>query len=331
MLERARIGITTLILVILLGSFACGPKPPGMPLLDAIDQDNADVVLDHMEFGTDPNAQFIPPGLPFAGASALHLAVLKGNTDIMKILIDNGAALDIAARNEDKASPIHWAAFFLQKDAVLLLIEAGAPMNVRDANGATPLDTANFAWLNNASAPTKHKVAAEIISILKEHGGETAIEPEPPGMPLLDAIDQENIAVVREHMELGTDPDEFIPPGFPFAGASALHLAVLKDNEEIAKVLLDNGADIDIRARDTFQGSPLEWAVFFGIKDMAVFLVESGADLNSKNTFGTTPLDATSIDNPFISPEDVEEYKKFNENRGFLREYLSARGGRSGQ
>ena len=75
-------------------------------------------------------------------------------------------------------------------------------------------------------------------------------------MPLLDAIDQDNADVVREHMEFGTDPNEtFIPPGIPFAGASALHLAVLKDNREIAQVLLDNGADIDIRARDRVQGT----------------------------------------------------------------------------
>ena len=75
----------------------------------------------------------------------------------------------------------------------------------------------------------------------------------------------------------------------PFAEASAVHLAVLKDNREFARVLLDNVADIDIRARDTYQGSPLEWAVFFGIKEMAMFLVESGADVEAENVVGTTP------------------------------------------
>ncbi len=59
-----------------------------------------------------------------------------------------------------------------------------------------------------------------------------------------------------------------------------------------------------------------------------MFIVESGADLNSKNVFGTTPLDATASDNPYISEEDREE---FNENRAFLREYLSTKGGKSGQ
>ena len=161
--------------------------------------------------------------------------------------------------------------------------------------------------------------------------GSFACGPKSPAMPLLDAIDQDNANVVRDHMEFGADPNEtFIPPGFPFAGASALHLAVLKDNREIARVLLDNGADINIRARDTYQGSPLEWAVFFGIKEMAMFLVEAGADVNAKNALGTTPLDAAAAaaDNAFISKEELEE---FNENRAFLKEYLSARGGKPGR
>ena len=158
--------------------------------------------------------------------------------------------------------------------------------------------------------------------------GSFACGPKPPGMPLLDAIDQDNANVVLAHMEFGTDPNEtFIPQGFPFAGASALHLAALKDNREIARVLLDNGADIDIGARDTYQGSPLEWAVFFGIKEMAMFLVESGADVKAENVVGTTPLDAAA-DNAFISKEGLEE---FNESRAFLKECLSARGGKPGR
>lgn len=153
--------------------------------------------------------------------------------------------------------------------------------------------------------------------------------PSPLSVHLLDAIDQENVDVVRDHMEYGTDPNEtFIPPEFPFAGASALHLAVLKDNREVVSILLDNGADIDIRARDVYKGSPLEWAAFFGIKDMAIFLAESGADLNAKNAIGTTPLDAIKADNPFVSEKDLAE---FNENRTFLWEYLRARGARPGQ
>ena len=327
MLERAGIGITTLIAVILLASFACGPKPPGMPLLDAIDQDNANVVRDHMEFGTDPNETFIPPGFPFAGASALHLAVLKDDGEIARVLLDNGADIDIRARDAFQGSPLEWAVFFGIRGMGVFLVESGADLNAKNAFGTTPLDAAaaDNTFISKEDLEEFNESRAFLTEYLIARGG----QPGQPRLSLLDAIDQDNSEAVLAHLESGADPNEtFIPPGVPFAGASALHLAVLKDNREIARVLLDNGADIDIRARDTSKGSPLEWAAFFGIKDIGVFLVESGADVNAKNAFGTTPLDAAAADNPFVSKEDLEE---FNENRAFLEEYLSARGGKPGQ
>ncbi len=97
--NRAVIGMATLFLVMLSAATACGPMVPDLPLLDAIDQNNADAVRGHMEFGTDPNQTFIPPGFPFAGASALHLAVLKDDQEIARTLMENGANIDLRARD----------------------------------------------------------------------------------------------------------------------------------------------------------------------------------------------------------------------------------------
>ena len=44
-----------------------------------------------MAYGTNPNDVFIPPEIPFEGASALHLSVLKSNAPIVEVLLDNGA------------------------------------------------------------------------------------------------------------------------------------------------------------------------------------------------------------------------------------------------
>ncbi len=327
LLKKTGIAVTSVILAVLLTSFACGPTPPTLPLLDAIDQEDTDVVRAHMEIGTDPNKTFIPSGIPFAGASALHVAVLKDNREIVQLLLDNDADIDIRALDDSKGSPLEWAAYFGLNDMVVFLVESGADINTRNAYGTTPLDAA---YANNPFIPedkrNRFDANRELISAyLIEKGAESTA----PVLTLLDAIDQLNADAVLAHMESGTDPDKtFIPPGFPFAGASALHLAVLKDNREIVQLLLDKGADIDIPARDEFKGSPLEWAAFFGLKDMAVFLVESGADINAKSAYGTTPLDATSSDNPFISEEDR---KQFDENRFFLRQYLSENGAQSGR
>ncbi|MCL0102058.1 ankyrin repeat domain-containing protein [Dehalococcoidia bacterium] len=153
--------------------------------------------------------------------------------------------------------------------------------------------------------------------------------PKPPNIPLLDAIGKtQDISVVQEHMEFGTDPNKtFIPIGFPYFGASALHLAVLIDNQEIVDILLDYGADIDIKARETYQGSPLDWAAFFGIKNMVVHLAEKGADLNSRTIIGSTPLDAARADNPFILVGDLD---RFTKDRAAIEEYLVGQGAKPG-
>ena len=103
-------------------------------------------------------------------------------------------------------------------------------------------------------------------------------------------------------MAYGTDPnDVFIPPDIPFEGASALHLAVLKSNAPIVQVLLDNGADIEIKAKDVFEATPLIWAAYWGIPEMVRVLLEAGANINAEDANGFTPLDAASVENPFIA------------------------------
>ena len=75
-------------------------KPLTLDLLTAIDKEKSDVVQQHMDSGTDPNKNPIPVGIPLEGAYPLHLAVVKGNREIVQILLDNGAKIDIKAKNK---------------------------------------------------------------------------------------------------------------------------------------------------------------------------------------------------------------------------------------
>ena len=155
----------------------CGGRlgePLTLDLLTAIDKEKSDVVQQHMDSGTDPNKNPGPVGTPLAGAYPLHLAVVKGNKEIVQILLDNGAQIDIKAKNKDEATPLAWAAFFGQKDVVSLLIEAGAPINAIDANQYTPLDAAGIAWRASQDNAAWAKNLMEIMTILKANGGKHA-------------------------------------------------------------------------------------------------------------------------------------------------------------
>ena len=148
---------------------------------------------------------------------------------------------------------------------------------------------------------------------------------DPPEMPLLTAIDQANLVVVREHIEYGTDlNEEYIPKQFPFEGAGALHLAVLKNNADIVNALIEGGGDIDLRSKDESQSTPLIWAAFWAIPEMVQLFVEAGASLSYKDSYGSNALMAAYAENPFIMVGDLQ---KFKEKRTIIIEYLSQREG----
>ena len=139
--------------------------------------------------------------------------------------------------------------------------------------------------------------------------GDKVVEIKPPKSPLLSAIDQDKANLVQQHMNAGTDPNEYKSAmGFVVVhlqqwgaeGTYPLQLAVLKNNQEIVKLLLDNGANIDIKTKKvTTRGgtsnevgfTSLHWAAYFCMKDMVSFLIQSGASINELDANNATPLD----------------------------------------
>ncbi|XP_070823407.1 B-cell lymphoma 3 protein homolog [Chaetodon trifascialis] len=74
-----------------------------------------------------------------------------------------------------------------------------------------------------------------------------------------------------------------------YEGLSPLHLAVLRGHKDLARMLLDAGADIN--AMDIKSGqSPLMHAVESNNADMVHFLIESGCDVNIQSYSGNTAL-----------------------------------------
>ena len=147
---------------------------PSVDLLTAIDKENTSVIKQHIDAGTNLNDYPIPKGLPFEGAEPLTLAVLKGNAEIVQLLLDNGADIEIKAKDKNGATPLHFAAFFLQEEMVSLLIKSGADVNSIDANGVTPLDSATYTKLTVMKDVEKLEKVMTIIEILIKNGGKSA-------------------------------------------------------------------------------------------------------------------------------------------------------------
>lgn len=81
--------------------------------------------------------QFAPDGFTAAG-----LASYFGQVNVLKLLIEKGANINLPANNQMSVYPIHSAVAAQNLEATKLLVSSGAMVNVTQANGITPLHSA---------------------------------------------------------------------------------------------------------------------------------------------------------------------------------------------
>ena len=108
------------------------------------------------------------------------------------------------ARDEDRDTPLHKAAFSNNVDLVKILIKHGANVTQRDTIGFTPLHTAA---LENC---TKN------VEILIQNGADTNVTNIQEFTPLLYALWQGNVEMVKILLENNADPE--IPKDDPYSG-----------------------------------------------------------------------------------------------------------------
>lgn len=69
---------------------------------------------------------------------------------------------------------------------------------------------------------------------------------------------------------------------------SALHWAARSDQQEMAQLLINSGATVDLR--DLSDYTPLHNAAWNGNLGMVKLLLDAGADITARNYLGDTPL-----------------------------------------
>jgi len=94
------------------------------------------------------------------GFTPLHLACFFAKEDAVALLLQHGAQVDLAARNPMKVMPLHSAAAGHNLVIVRLLLEHGAPPNAPQQLGWTPLHEA------------AQQGDAAMLSLLLKHGAD---------------------------------------------------------------------------------------------------------------------------------------------------------------
>ncbi len=265
-------------------------KFPGNDIWSAAAFGNIKAIRGHLAKGVDINAKDST-----FGSTALSSAALFGHTEIVALLLEAGA--DVNARNRDGGTPLHNAAFLGQYKAAELLLENGADINIRNGDGGTPLDATRVDWETTVFIAGLLKIKvdrekieigrAKVVELLYQHGATTNTRSESDA--LCDAVRSGDLRTVKEQLASGVD----INAGDTEFGVTALSWAALRDDTEIAKLLIAKGADINAKSRDG--STPLHSAAFLGHTEIAELLIQEGAEVNPENYRGETPLDVSAV------------------------------------
>lgn len=104
------------------------------------------------------------------------LAAFFGNADAVKVILDHGAAVDLKDKSRFGNTALDAAVAADHAEVVRVLLAAGASANVRDSAGYTPL----------------HKAAAngnaDLVRMLLDRGADVAATREDGSTPLADAL-----------------------------------------------------------------------------------------------------------------------------------------------
>jgi ankyrin repeat protein len=231
-------------------------------------------------------------GQDAGGSTLLHHAAGFGTIEIMKALLDSGAAVD--AKNHIGSSPLHWAINDMEK--LRLLIDRGADVNSASQDGRTPLymaaslreSDAVFRFLlekgadpNRATLNGRTPIMAaagagsvEEIKLLLAKKAKADIISGSGSTPLMDAASSGNVEAVRLFLDLGVNVNAQTK-----LKQTALGLAAMQGSEDIVKLLLDRGAKVNVQDQRGY--SPLMYAAYAETMPTGIvrMLLAKGADL----------------------------------------------------
>jgi ankyrin repeat protein len=244
------------------------------PLHVAATNGHALVVGRLLEAGADLNARTT------TGATALHFAAAFGSSETITALLDRGADPNVR-ETVWQQTPLMFAAGFGRTAAVKTLLS-------RDADWRLTAKVIDLAERNRADSAESRVRNARIAAIQKElAASKSASSGAGP------AAAASGGARPRGE-DNGNEPE---PLGYAelvgaHGGLAALHLAAREGFAETVFALLEGGAAINQPSAGDHT-TPLLMATINGHFDLALRLLDRGADVRIASTGGATPLYAT--------------------------------------
>lgn len=141
---------------------------------------------------------------------------------------------------------------------------------------------------NHSSSVLNALLSLAMILLIVSCGSEAQNKKPGKEAPTIDihtAVVTNNSEALKQHLDAGTNINE----KDPFGGSSPLISAAVFGKPEMAKILIDAGADINFQNNDG--STALISAAFFCRPEIVKMLLEKKADKTIKNKYGTTAYD----------------------------------------
>jgi ankyrin repeat protein len=236
-------------------------------LIIAIDNLYIDAVMELVEAGADINASRSTHGL---GMSPLTTAVLKGNVEMVTLLLALGA-------NPSGVDAGGWVALNFasgkgagSEDILDVMLAAEADVNIPSQSTLYPIDTA---------ARDGH--AGAIRKLLACGANPNPVDTAIMNPPLYHAIEAGSVESVAVLLDAGAKCDVIFKDGW-----TPMMLAAKQGDHEIGKLLLAKGGGIKEPGIEGL--TPLHIAAMHGNRLFYKWLMEKGANSNAKDGQGRT-------------------------------------------
>ncbi|XP_043958515.1 caskin-2-like isoform X4 [Gambusia affinis] len=228
------------------------------------------------------------------GFSALHHAALSGTTELLSLLLDSQATVDIKDINGMR--PLHYAAWQGKSDSVLLLLRGAASVNAPSHDGQIPL---------HLSAQYGHY---EVSEMLLQHQSNPCLMNKAKKTPLDLACEFGRLKVAQLLLSSNMVPalleGERGNDSLDSPSTTPLHLAARNGHKDVIKLLLKAGIDIN---RATKAGTALHEAALYGKTEVVRLLLDAGINVNLRNTYNQTALDIVNQFTTSTASRDIKQ------------------------
>ena len=141
-----------------------------------------------------------------------------------------------------------------------------------------------------------------ILTACAQSDSQEASKAAQPDMDIQAAVISGNLEAVIQHIEAGTDLNKPEPMG----GSTPLISAATFGETEIAKALIEAGADLSVKNNDG--ATALHAAAFFCRVEIVQLLIDADADKMAKNNYGSTARE--SVMGPFSEIKPIYQVMK---------------------